>query len=231
MSTFRNKMNSLLNKANELTGKQEYSIKEIVDHFGEDSIFALIFLITFPTSIPMPPTGLGIETVFGGTATLILSLHIIFDKKKISLPDFIMKKKINLAKIRNSRHYERADHAMMKIESLFKKRYTFIFHNIFLKFIAVVMIFPAILMIIPVVFTNLLPSIAITLISFAFLLKDGLMMIVLLGLTILMSLTYAFFFKLIIKWGKAFIMRRRKAKKGGAKGVAKGGVRVDRELG
>ena len=81
MSTFRNKMNSLLNKANELKGKEEYSIKEIIEHFEEDSIFALIFLITFPTSIPMPPTGLGIETVIGGTATLILCLHIIFDKK------------------------------------------------------------------------------------------------------------------------------------------------------
>ena len=221
MPTFRNKMNSLLNKANELTGKDEYSVKEIIEHFGEDSIFALIFLITFPTSIPMPPTGLGIETVFGGTATLILCLHIIFDKKNISLPNFIMKKKINLAKIRNSRHYERADHAMMRIETLFKKRYTFVFHTVFLKFIAFVMIFPAILMIIPVVFTNLLPSIAITLISFAFLLKDGLMMIVILGLTILMSLVYAFFFKLIIKWGKAFIIRRRKGRKGAGKGGRK----------
>ena len=76
------------------------------------------------------------ETVIGGTATLILCLHIIFDKKNISLPNFIMKKKINLAKIRNSRHYERADYAMMRIETLFKKRYTFIFHNVFLKIIA-----------------------------------------------------------------------------------------------
>ena len=94
MSTFRNKMNSLLNKANELNGKRIY-IKEIVEHFEEDSILAFIFLITFLTSIPMPPTGLGIETVIGGTATLILCLHIIFDKN-ISLPNFIMKKKINL---------------------------------------------------------------------------------------------------------------------------------------
>ena len=219
MSTFRNKMNSLLNKANELKGKEEYSIKEIIEHFEEDSIFALIFLITFPTSIPMP---------------LILCLHIIFDKKNISLPNFIMKKKINLAKIRNSRHYERADYAMMRIETLFKKRYTFIFHNVFLKIIALIMLFPAILMIMPIVFTNLFPSIAVTLISFAFLLKDGLMMIILLGLTILMSITYVLFFKLIIKWGKAFIKRRRKARlaaqKGGARGGVRGGARVGRRL-
>ena len=145
-----------------------------------------------------------------------------------------MKKKINLAKIRNSRHYERADYAMMRIETLFKKRYTFIFHNVFLKIIALIMLFPAILMIMPIVFTNLFPSIAVTLISFAFLLKDGLMMIILLGLTILMSITYVLFFKLIIKWGKAFIKRRRKARlaaqKGGARGGVRGGARVGRRL-
>ena len=75
------------------------------------------------------------------------------------------------------------------------------------------MIPPAILMAIPFFFTNLFPSQVVTLITFAYLLKDGLMMIVACVLTVIMSLVYLIFFKKIVKWGKEWVKNRRRKKK------------------
>jgi len=168
-----------------------------------------LFLITFPTSIPSPPQALGAETVFGGTITFLLSIQLIMGFDKPYLPEFITSKKINLGYLKNNKYYEKANFGLKKIESIFKKRYTFIFHPIFVKIIAVIMIPPAILMAIPFFFTNLFPSQAVTLISFAYLLKDGLMMIIACVLTVLMSLVYLIFFKKIVEWGKRWMKKRR----------------------
>lgn len=207
MPTFRNKFKDLVTK-----GKDIYTIQEIIDHFKEDSIFALLFLITFPTSIPAPPQAFGAETVFGGSVSLLLSIQLIMGFNKPILPNFITSKKINMGYLKNNKYYNKADALLVKLETVFKKRYTFMFNRFFIKIIALFIIPPAILMIIPLIFTNLFPSIAVTLIAFSFLLKDGLMMMVVFFLTILMSLVYIVFFNYIVKVGKRFIMRREKKK-------------------
>ena len=208
MLTFRNKFNNLVKK-----GTGVYTVQEIIDYFDKDSIFALLFLITFPTSIPSPPQAMGAETVFGGTITLLLSIQLIAGFNKPYLPEFISSKKINLGYLKNNKYYEKADSVLKKMESIFKKRYTFVFHPIFIKIIAIIMIPPAILMAIPFFFTNLFPSQVVTLITFAYLLKDGLMMIVACVLTVIMSLVYLIFFKKIVKWGKEWVKNRRRKKK------------------
>lgn len=209
MLTFRNKFNNLVKN-----GSGVYTVQEIIDYFDKDSIFALLFLITFPTSIPAPPQAFGAETVFGGTITLLLSIQLIMGFDKPYLPEFITSKKINLGYLKNNKYYEKADSAMKKIESIFKKRYTFIFHPFFVKIIALIMMAPAVLMAIPFFFTNLFPSQAVTLISFAYLLKDGLMMIIASVLTVLMSLVYLIFFKKIVEWGKRWMKNRRRGRRG-----------------
>ena len=86
------------------------------------------------------------------------------------------------------------------------------FNQFFIKIIALFIIPPAILMIIPLIFTNLFPSMAVTFIAFSFLLKDGLMMIITCFLIVIMTLVYVIFFNYIVKLGKHFIMRREKTK-------------------
>lgn len=200
--TFRNKINNLVEK-----GKNVYTVQEIIDYFDKDSIFALLFLITLPTSIPAPPQAFGAETVLGGSLTVLLSIQLIMGFNKPILPKFITSKKINLGQLKDNKYYKKADKLLVKLESYFKKRYTFVFQNIIIKIIAALMVIPGILMIIPVVFTNLFPSISITLISFAFLFKDGLMLIISSFLTVLVVLFYFIFFKFIVKMGKKFMRR------------------------
>jgi hypothetical protein len=202
--TIRNKFNNLVKK-----GKDVYTIQEIIDYFGKDSIFSLLFLVTLPTSIPAPPQALGAETVFGGSLTVLLSMQLIMGFNKPILPKFITSKKINLGQLQNNKYYEKADKFLMKLESYFKKRYTFVFQNIIIKLVAALMIIPGVLMIIPLVFTNLFPSISVTLISFSFLFKDGLMLMVTSFFTFLVALFYLIFFKFIVRMGRK-IMRRKK---------------------
>lgn len=44
MLDFRNKINKLVKK-----NKKSFTIGEIVNHFKQDGIFAILFIITFPT--------------------------------------------------------------------------------------------------------------------------------------------------------------------------------------
>ena len=200
--TIRNKFNYLVKN-----GKGVYTIQEIIDYFDKDSIFALLFLITLPTSIPAPPQAFGAETVFGGSFTVLLCIQLIMGFNKPILPNFITIKKINLGRFKNNKYYKKADKLLLKLESYFKKRYTFVFQNIIIKIIAAIMIIPGVLMIIPLVFTNLFPSISITLISFSFLFKDGLMLIITTFLTCLVALFYLIFFKFLVKMGRNFMRR------------------------
>ena len=97
------------------------------------------------------------------------------------------------------------DKLLLKLEYYFKKRYTFVFQRLVIKIIAATMIIPGVLMLIPVIFTNLFPSISITLISFSFLFKDGLMLIITSFFSLLVSLFYLLFFKYIFRVGKKFM--------------------------
>ena len=95
-TTLRYKIHKLVHK-----GKDTYTIQELIDYFKEDSIFAILFIITFITSIPAPPQAFGAETVFGGTITFLLSLQLILGVKKPILPDFIKHKMCLQARNRN----------------------------------------------------------------------------------------------------------------------------------
>ena len=114
--------------------------------------------------------------------------------------------------LKDNKYYKKADALLANLETIFKKRYTFMFNQFFIKIIALFIIPPAILMIIPLIFTNLFPSMAVTLIAFSFLLKDGLMMIITCFLTLIMTLIYIVFFKYIVKIGKYLITRKKKSK-------------------
>jgi len=202
--TLRKKINNLIKK-----DKDVYTVQEIIDYFEEDGLFAIIFIVTFPMSIPSPPYGFGFETVFSGSISLLLAIQIILGFKKPILPDFIKKKKLDLSFLKRNNIYNQIDHYLIQLESVFKQRYSFVFQPLIIKLIALMIIPPAILMIIPVVFTNWFPSFCITLISFSYLFKDGLMMLISCFITFVICTLYFVFFKFIIKFAARFVKRKK----------------------
>ena len=197
MLNFRNKINRLLKK-------DKYTIGDIIEYFKQDGIFAILFIITFPTSIPSPAYALGSSTLIGGFITLFLSLQILIGKQSVYLPEFILRKKINVSSFR--KYYVHVEKILLKMEILFKKRNNTIFNYIFLKLAAVLMILNAVLMIIPLIMTNWLPSTTITILSFSYLFKDGFMFLVSLLFSIGVIFFYCFAFNFIV----TYIMKYKK---------------------
>ena len=198
MKTIRNKLNQLINKK-----KKKFTIKEIIHHFKEDGLFAILFIITFPTSIPSPSYSLGSSTILGGLITIFLSFQILLGKRKPYLPDFIMDKKINVSTFRKLYH-KRVNYALFKMEKYFKKSHPEFFNKLFTKFASILMILNGIWMIIPIIFTNWLPSTTITFISFSYLFRDGFMFIISMLFAIFIFLFYKFAFKYIFAYIKKY---------------------------
>ena len=68
--------------------KNIYTIEELLDYFKEDGIFAILFIINIPSSIPVS-WALGFGSVPSGIATLILAFQLIFGFRKPYLPHYI----------------------------------------------------------------------------------------------------------------------------------------------
>ena len=191
MLNFRNKINRLFKK-------DKYTIGDIIEYFKKDSIFAILFIITFPTSIPSPAYAFGSSTMLGGFITFFLSLQILFGRECVYLPEFILRKKINVSSFR--KYYTHIEKILLKMEILFKKRNNMMFNYIFLKLAAVLMILNSVLMIIPLIMTNWLPSTTVTMLSFSYLFKDGFMFFVSLLFSVGVILFYFFAFNFIVTY-------------------------------
>ena len=194
MLDFRNKINKLVKK-----NKKSFTIGEIVNHFKQDGIFAILFIITFPTSIPSPIYGLGSSTIIGGLITFFLSFQLLLGYRTAYLPDFILNKKIKITSFRE-RYYKRFDEVLFKMECYFKKGHQYAFNFLFLKISSLLMLLNSILMFIPLILTNWLPSTTVTFMSFAYLSKDGFMFLLSLFFAVCVLVFYFYAFSLIISY-------------------------------
>ena len=200
-------MKTLLDKLNEIIyGKKlTYTLEELTNIFEEDIIILLIFLVTFPTSIPYPPMAGGFGTVPGGFITFLLAINLLINKKHLYLPDFIKRKKINTYFLKKNKWIA---NKMLAISKYIKKRYTFVFQEIGTKFIAVLFLANAILMMIPILFTNLFPSFSCTLLSFLYLFKDGLLFLIAYILSVIMLIFYKFIYNTLKTYFTRFLPTR-----------------------
>ncbi len=200
MKTIREKILELRNKK-----QNKYSVKQLIDYFGSDSHWAVIFIINLPMAIPAPPYAAGFSTVPTGTLTLILSIQILLGYKKVELPTTLEKKNIDISLLK-SENYKKVNDALIWLEKYLKKRKTDIFSPFFEKILAVTIIPPSLLMMLPIIFTNWLPCVTVTLISFVYLFKDGLSIFIAVVFTWLITLFYIVLFTM---FGSMFWKKRK----------------------
>jgi hypothetical protein len=168
MKTIREKILELRNKK-----QNKYSVKQLIDYFGSDSHWAVIFIVNLPMTIPAPPYAGGFSTLPTGTLALILSIQILLGYKKVELPATLEKINIDISLLK-SENYKKVNDTLIWLEKYLKKRKTDIFSAFFEKVLAITIIPPSLLMMLPIIFTNWLPCVSVTLISFVYLFKDGL---------------------------------------------------------
>jgi hypothetical protein len=186
----------IISKIDQLKKKDIYTFEDIIQHFKNYGLFTLLFLLSFLSLFPTPLSPLspllfpfGIESIPFGILIIIISIYLLVGVKKIYVPKFIRNRKINVSFLKKPT-YNKIKHYLKKIRLIFKPRLTWLFTRFSNNIIGILFIPLATIMIIPIVFTNLLPGICITLISMAVLFNDGLLLIIFMITGILVFLLY-----------------------------------------
>ena len=196
MKTISSKIKNIL-----LNDNNKYlTIGNIIKSFEKDSFFIILFFSTFITSIPSPSYGFGTSTMLGGIISLLVSIQLLFNFKKLYLPKFILKKKIKLKKIKKKEKI--INKILDTFELLLKKNNESLLTFFFVKISTLLIIFNSILMILPLILTNWLPSTTITLLSISYLFKDGRFFLFSLFFSLFVSIAYITIFRLIFLFFK-----------------------------
>tara|TARA_B110001450_G_scaffold245802_1_gene259247 strand:+ start:3078 stop:3761 length:684 start_codon:yes stop_codon:yes gene_type:complete len=196
MKTISSKIKNIL-----LNGNNKYlTIGNIIKSFEKDSFFIILFFSTFITSIPSPSYGFGTSTMIGGLISLLVAIQLLFNLKKLYLPEFILKKKIKLKKIKKKEKI--INKILDTFELLLKKNNESLLTFFFVKISTLLIIFNSILMIFPLILTNWLPSTTITLLSISYLFKDGRFFLFSLFFSLFVSIAYITIFRLIFLFFK-----------------------------
>lgn len=196
MKTISSKIKNIL-----LNGNNKYlTIGNIIKSFEKDSFFIILFFSTFITSIPSPSYGFGTSTMIGGVISLLVAIQLLFNLKKLYLPEFILKKKIKLKKIKKKEKI--INKILDTFELLLKKNNESLLTFFFVKISTLLIIFNSILMILPLILTNWLPSTTITLLSISYLFKDGRFFLFSLFFSLFVSIAYITIFRLIFLFFK-----------------------------
>ena len=172
--------------------QNKYTVGEILDFFGTGSIIIALILVTFITSIPLPPWGGGFETIPGGILSIFLALQGLIGLEKLYMPNFIRNFNVNIDFIKNSEHTQKAIHFIEKY--IKPNSYEWAFNTFTEKLMYLLVIPNGLLMIVPIVFTNGPPSQCITMMALTWLLSDGFYFLLMLGISAFVFIMYIILF-------------------------------------
>jgi hypothetical protein len=189
---FINKLKNLVENE-----KNKYTIDELLEHFGTGSIVVALILVTFITSIPLPPWGGGFETIPGGILSIILALQGFLGFEKLYLPKFLKQFEVDIKMLKDSHYTEKTLNFIDK--HIEPNRYAWVFNGITQKLMFALVIPNALLMLVPIVFTNGPPSQCITLMAMTWLLSDGYYYLLMLGISLFVFVAYIILFFVFAK--------------------------------
>ena len=184
--------------------KTEYTIQELLEQFQSNNIAVFLVLATFITSIPLPPWGGGFETVLGGILSLVLALEGLIGLKTVFIPAMFRNITIDISFIQKSKITKQS---IEWIENrIVPNRHKWALNGFNEKLMYLLVIPNALLMILPIMFTNGPPSQTITLMALAWLVADGLFFLIMLFVSFFVVIMYIILF---IVFGK-FLYRTRR---------------------
>ena len=135
--------------------------------------FALLNLIfSIILMIPLPPP----IAIIAGLIIMFLSFQMIIGMKEVWLPKIITEKSIKRTTL--TVIVEKSTIYLYKLERFTRRRFTFVSNPITERIIGAFIFFLAGITLTPIVFANTIPGLAIILISFGMINKDGLMVII-----------------------------------------------------
>lgn len=149
-------------------GEPEISIADLTRMFGGRAIGALLFVFGLICTLPLPP---GATTIFG-FPLLLLAPQLVIGASAPWLPKGVKSRTIAVADLRTG--LPRVVPWLQKIEAVSRPRLVFLFNPVGERLIGVLCTLLAVVLILPIPLGNVLPGLAVTVLSFSLIQRDGL---------------------------------------------------------
>lgn len=147
------------------------TIAELVQRFGGRALGALLLLFALLCLLPLPP---GATTVFGAPL-LLLSGQLMIGRHMPWLPGRIRRRSVPLGEVRG--RLPQLARWMRRIERISRPRLTFMFSPLGERILGATCVVLSLILILPIWGGNILPAMAVAVLSLSLILKDGLLAI------------------------------------------------------
>ena len=180
----------------ETTKSHSIQVSELFNNLGSKGFGIILVFLSLPSALPVPAPGY--STPFG-IAIVLIAFQILIGKNSLKTPNSI--KKITFSPNISQKILSFAISFLNKIEPFIKPRLLQFQSKQFRPFVAINLIMLALLMILPIPFTNTLPAMVICLFGISICENDGLLTLISIALSLLSLAFYAFIIILIMTLG------------------------------
>jgi hypothetical protein len=149
------------------------TVGALVDHFEDRGLATTLAVLALPIALPIPMPG--ISAIFG-LPMLVIALQITARKKRLWLPEGLRKRDMNRERFKKIA--TAAIRWMKRIEFFLKPRWVWLCHPVLQSFYGLICAWLALMLILPIPFGNVLPSLSISVLALALLERDGIAVIV-----------------------------------------------------
>jgi len=149
------------------TAGARVSLQELTEALTDRSFAALIILFAAPNLLPLPP---GSSTFFGIPLILIAS-QLLLGRPRLWLPRLLRERSLDQATF--ARLTTKMEPMLQRFERLAKPRYWPLPQVMAERFVGLVVLLMALVLVFPIPFGNWLPAFAISIIALAIVEKDG----------------------------------------------------------
>lgn len=148
------------------------SVAELTRMFGGRAIGALLFIFGLACMLPLPP---GSTTILG-LPLLLLAPQLVIGASAPWLPERIKRRTISTADLRLG--LPRVIPTLQKIEAVSRPRLVTLFNPLGERLIGLMCTLLALVLILPIPLGNILPALAVTVLAFSLIQRDGLIALV-----------------------------------------------------
>lgn len=148
------------------------TLDDLVRRFGARAFGAILFVFGAACMLPLPPGG---TTIFGAPLVL-LAPQVALGAHTPWLPGALRRREIRKADL--DRVFRRIVPLLERVEAVSRPRLNFLFGSIGDRFIGLVCTVLALVLVLPIPLGNILPALAVSVLSLSLLQRDGAMAIV-----------------------------------------------------
>lgn len=183
----KKRTSDLLQEIADRQGDGSITIGQFVEMLGDRSFALTILIFSLPNSLPVP--GIPGFSTLTGLPILIIALQIVFGRASIWLPKQVAEKQFSQAVV--TKIVLKALPVIRWLERFIKPRLTPLCESLGERFIGLLIVLMALILVLPIVGGNFLPGFSISLMALALLENDG--MFAILSIFVCLSSLYVMY--------------------------------------